>query len=79
MNPYPDTDHLIELENLCVERDHYRGLLQWLGNPKNPFGYSITVDGQIRLKTGPMGLYPNLIAAIEAAQKHRATYPGQYR
>jgi hypothetical protein len=75
MNPYADNDRALELGELTKERDCYKAMLDWLGDPRNAFAYSVDGHGQVLVKHPGAGLFPNLIAAIAYAREFQRQYP----
>lgn len=71
MNAYAENDIAIEIGELEKQRDYYKGLLEWVGNPKNPFNYSIWADGRVMISKPNSCLCPNLISAIEYARYYQ--------
>lgn len=63
---YIENDRLIAL----AELERYKKAIEWLGNPKNEFQFSISHDGQVKVGSRYQYTYfPNLLTAIEAQQR----------
>lgn len=73
--PYADNDTAIEIGELTKQRDHYKALLEWLGDFRNKFHYSVYENGQVMVKHPGGALCPNLISAIEYAKDFQTKYP----
>lgn len=75
MNIYAENDTAIEIGELTKQRDYYKALLEWLGDPKNVFSYSVWADGRVMIAKPNSCLAPNLIEAIEYAKDFTAKHP----
>lgn len=69
---YLENDRIIEMEALRL----FKVRLEWLGNPRNKFSYTIAASGACHV-FGPHGrsdfvAYADLSAAIDAAMKAKS-------
>lgn len=61
-----ENDRIIEIAELTK----FKTRLEWLGDPKNVFRYSVRANGEVEVGDRfNFKVYPNLSAAIDAQQK----------